>query len=110
MMRRARLAGAIALLAIASVALAPPVPAAASQWPNVNWTALLSALPTPTSPQPGPAPYCQRGRVSCLRTEISRMTTLRDSLGCDHRAVFATTYLELTKTLLQTGDPRRARA
>jgi hypothetical protein len=30
------------------------------------------------------------------------MTALRDQLGCDHRAVFATTYLELTKELLRT--------
>jgi hypothetical protein len=104
MRRRGGIAGAIAVLAIAAVL---PGPAGASQSPNVNWTVLLPALPSPTAPQPGPVPFCPKGRVSCVRTEIRRLTELRDRLGCDHRAVFATTYLELTKELLRTveADP-----
>lgn len=41
---------------------------------------------------------------------IERLRTLRDRLGCDHRAVFATTYLEPTKQIrddLRAGLVRR---
>jgi hypothetical protein len=73
--------------------------------PNTNWTALLPALPgTPNQPQPGPVPYCATPSVGCIDTEIERMTELRDRLGCDHRAVFATTYLELTKEIRRYVD------
>jgi hypothetical protein len=73
--------------------------------PNTNWTALLPPLPgTPNEPQPGPVPYCETPSIGCIDTEIERLTALRDQLGCDHRAVFATTYLELTKQLRETLD------
>lgn len=104
MRRRGRIAGAIAVIAIGVGVTALPLPTAASPALNVNWTALLPALPSPTSPQPGPVPFCPEGRVSCIRTEIRRLTALRDQLGCDHRAVFATTYLELTKEFLRTVE------
>ena len=68
--------------------------------PNTNWTALLPPAPdTPTDVQPGPVPYCESPSISCIDTEIERMTQLRDQLGCDHRGVFATTYLTLTKVM-----------
>jgi Family of unknown function (DUF5995) len=73
--------------------------------PNTNWTALLPPLSgTPIEPQPGPVPYCETPSVGCIDTEIQRMTELRDQLGCDHRAVFATTYLELTKEIRRFVD------
>ena len=37
------------------------------------------------------------------------MTELRDQLGCDHRAVFATTYLELTKEIRHFIDTDAAK-
>src|SRR4051812_34702023 len=80
--------------------------------PNTNWTALLPPLPgTPTEPQPGPVPGCESPSVGCIDTEIDHLGELRDGLGCDHRAVFATTYLELTRELRQTldTDPGRIR-
>ncbi|HEY2636122.1 MAG TPA: DUF5995 family protein, partial [Solirubrobacteraceae bacterium] len=83
-----------ALLGAATVARAatpPPI--------QVPWTTYLPAGPGPTSPQPHAVPYCRYGRVSCVQTELRRLTRLRDRLGCDHRAVFATTYLELTREL-----------
>jgi hypothetical protein len=78
--------------------------------PNTNWTALLPPLPgTPTEPQPGPVQNCEVPSVGCIDTEIQRMTELRDQLGCDHRAVFATTYLELTKEIRRFIDTDAAR-
>jgi hypothetical protein len=77
-------------------------PAAANSLlvPNTNWTALLPPAPdTPADVQPGPVPYCESPSISCIDTEIDRMTELRDQLGCDHRGVFATTYLTLTQVM-----------
>ena len=47
-------------------------------------------------------PYCKRSSVKCVDTEIRRLTGAQRLFRCDHRAVFATTYLELTRTLRQT--------
>jgi hypothetical protein len=40
--------------------------------------------------------------MRCFADTIARMRRLRDRLGCDHRAVFATTYLLLTKQMRDT--------
>lgn len=37
--------------------------------------------------------------MRCIDVEVRRLRRLQERWGCDHRAVFATTYLELTKTL-----------
>jgi Family of unknown function (DUF5995) len=75
--------------------------------PSIDWTQLLPALPSPNEPQPGPVPNCRRPTIACVQTEIDRMTALRDRLGCDHRAVFATTYLTLTQVFkgMLKADP-----
>jgi hypothetical protein len=36
--------------------------------------------------------------MKCVRVTMKRMRELQSELGCDHRAVFATTYLTLTET------------
>lgn len=89
----------IAVLAVlAGVAgLAASAPAATA--PNTDWSALLPALPSPKEPQPGPVPYCRKPSIDCVSTQARRLRELRDRLGCDHRAVFATTYLTLTRVL-----------
>jgi hypothetical protein len=102
--RRVRL-GWLALICIGVLAVAPAAHADSLLVPNTNWTALLPPLPgTPTEPQPGPVPYCETPSIGCIDTEIQRLTTLRDQLGCDHRAVFATTYLELSRKLREMLD------
>jgi hypothetical protein len=75
---------------------------------NFPWPDLLPALPTTSNPQPGPVPGCKRPTVGCIDLEIRNLGKLRGRLGCDHRAVFATTYLVLTQTLRDTlrRDPR----
>ena len=68
--------------------------------PNTNWTAMLLPAPdTPTDVQPGSVPTCETPSIACIDAQIERLTALRDELGCDHRAVFAATYLELTKVI-----------
>jgi hypothetical protein len=102
---RVRLATLVCLVVGAFGCASSPALADSFLVPNTNWTALLPPLPgTPTEPQPGPVPYCVTPSVGCIDTEIERMTELRDRLGCDHRAVFATTYLELTKEIRRYVD------
>ena len=81
-------------------------PGARAEVINIPWTELLPAQATLQNPQPGPVPHCRRASLRCVRVEIRRLREYRNKLGCDHRAVFATTYLVLTKQLLrdvQTG-------
>jgi hypothetical protein len=105
-----RLRVALATLLCALVFAWAPAPAAADSLlvPNLNWTSLLPPEPgTPTEPQPGAVPFCETPSMACVDGTITRLEALRDSLGCDHRAVFATTYLELTKHIkrLLTDKP-----
>ena len=67
--------------------------------PEVPCTDLLPGTPTSQNPQPHPIKHCREARPKCIDTEITRLKRLRDRLGCDHRGVFATTYLELTRQL-----------
>ncbi len=45
--------------------------------------------------------------MKCVRVTMKRMRELQAQLGCDHRGVFATTYLTLTETYFQVlrDDP-----
>jgi hypothetical protein len=85
----------VAALAVAcgAAASAPAAP------PGVAWTQYLPALPSPSQDHPNRIRHCETPKMLCVRTEIRRMRAKRDELGCDHRAVFATTYMELTKEL-----------
>lgn len=67
--------------------------------PNLEWTALLPPIPTKVNPQPGPVATCAKPKPGCVRAQVQRLRNARDRWGCDHRAVFATTYLTLTKQL-----------
>ena len=106
MARRLRIGVACALGALAAGLGASAAPAGASV-PNPNWTTLLPPLGSPTQTQPRPVPYCRQPTMRCIDVEIQRLTRLRDRLGCDHRGVFATTYLVLTRVLKRTlaDDP-----
>jgi hypothetical protein len=91
-------------LAVAAVLLAAAPASASLLVPNLNWTALLPPVDSPTQPQPGPVPNCEVASIACIDTEIDRLKARRDALGCDHRAIFAATYLELTKQLREDLD------
>lgn len=92
---RARLSIAVALTALACAA---PPPVAAPAEP-VDWARYLPTFGTTAQTQPGRIPYCKRSSMRCVHNEIKRMKRLQRQLHCDHRAVFATTYLELTRQI-----------
>ena len=97
-MRRVRIT--LAVLAVAMAA----APAAHAQTapPNVNWPELLPPGASPSDVQPGPMPGCRRASLKCMDFVIRRLRARRDRLGCDHRAVFADTYLVLTQEMKRT--------
>lgn len=90
-----------AFLAFGVVAIAVPATAhGASDHPaNVPWERFLPALPSSSETQPGSVPRCRKARPRCIRVQIRRMRARQERWGCDHRAVFTTTYLELTRTI-----------
>lgn len=85
--------------------------AATAQAPGVSWTQYLPALPSPSQTRPNRVAHCRRAKLKCVKTQIGRMTRLQARLGCDHRGVFATTYLELTRELRDAliADPKMLR-
>lgn len=87
---------------MAVAAFASPSPALASQDPNPPWPQLLPPRPLTDTTQPGPTPRCHKATMRCIDDTIRRMRKLRARLGCDHRAVFATTYLLLTEQARDT--------
>ena len=104
---RARLASVVAA-ATAAVLTCAGTAAASSDPANIPWESYLPPLPSPNRPQPHAVPYCRAPRLSCIDTELRRLRSAQRRLGCDHRGVFATTYLELTRVLRATvrHDPR----
>jgi hypothetical protein len=97
-MRRGWVLGAVAAVVLA-VTVGVGVPALAAPPPGVPWTEYLPALPSPPQTHPNRVAHCKRAKLRCVRVQIRRMRELQARLGCDHRAVFATTYLELTRGL-----------
>ncbi len=89
-------------------ALALAAPAGAAEPVAFNWTTLLPALSSPDGNRGGPQPGCRRASMKCVNYVIRRLRKTRNRFGCDHRAVFATTYLTLTQVMKRTMlDDRR---
>src|SRR3954468_9187737 len=80
-----------------AVALALPAAAGAASSP-IHWESYLPDFP-PKGPLPGAVPGCKKPSIKCIDSEIRTMRRWQVKLGCDHRAVFDTTYLTLTKYL-----------
>ena len=96
---RISIAAALAALAIGAGT------SARAETVNVPWSELLPPLPSSADVQPRGVRFCRTAKPRCVRVTIRRLRRLRNRWGCDHRAVFATTYLELTK---QIWDDMRA--
>jgi hypothetical protein len=91
-------------------ALAVAAPARAENVVLPNWPSALPPAPgTPAATVPLGWESCPKGKVSCVRRVIREMTARWRPLdqSCDHRAVFALTYLRTTEEFLRTiqGDP-----
>jgi hypothetical protein len=96
------------IAAIAAALVCAQGAGASSDPANVQWETLLPAMPSSARVQPHSVPFCRRGRVACVDTEMGRLRAAQEGFRCDHRGVFATTYLELTRELRRTlrRDPR----
>jgi hypothetical protein len=105
-MRRVRGRGFTTLaVAVAAVALLGGVfagGASGAAVPNLPWTDPLPPLASPTPGEEVEVEHCEEPSIECVRFQIERMEELQERLGCDHRAVFATTYLELTREAERT--------
>jgi hypothetical protein len=64
---------------------------------NVHWESFLPAMPGTAEIQPGKVAFCRKATYRCVDEQIKRMKRAQREFGCDHRAVFSTTYLELTR-------------
>jgi hypothetical protein len=84
-------------LLIVGLVLALPAAAWGASSP-VHWESYLPDFP-PKGPLPGAVPGCRTPSLKCIDTEIRTMRATQRGLGCDHRAVFDTTYLVLTQYL-----------
>jgi hypothetical protein len=96
------------MLACAAALAAAPAPARAEEPVYVDWTTLLPAMPGGAGAEGGPQPGCRRASMRCVDSTIRRLRRVRNRFGCDHRAVFATTYMMLTQVIKRTmrEDPR----
>ena len=95
----------VAAIAIAITAAAWFLPAGGS----ANHRALVigpgnvvAPIEIPRRPLPGPVPGCRHASVRCVSATVRRLRALEERMGCNHRAVFATTYRVLTQVALET--------
>jgi hypothetical protein len=97
----ARRAIAVAVAGLAA-AVAATVPALGSG-PRlvIGKDNLVAPLEIPADPHPGPVPGCRTPSVKCVRLTVERLRRIETRLGCDHRAIFATTYRVLTQVALR---------
>jgi hypothetical protein len=101
----------IVLGVLGAALIAAPAARADHQELHLPLFELLPPQPTPTSVQPRPPViHCgQRPDIACVERVVAEMTRRWEPLdiGCDHRAVFALTYLRTTEGFLATlrADP-----
>jgi uncharacterized protein DUF5995 len=105
-------ARAIAIVAVVVAMLAiAPAAGARSAGPLPGWPGLLPPRPDVSHGKlPLGFDVCPRGGLRCPRRVVAEMTERWEPLDedCDHRAVFALTYLRTTEEYLRTvsSDPR----
>lgn len=68
---------------------------------DLPWPQLLPPLPTPTTAQPHPVPRCSQASIECVNGLVRRLRKQWRGFdaSCDHRAVIAYSYLEITRGL-----------
>lgn len=88
--------GGLAVAAVLAVAVPPA--SAQAQYPGIPWSELLPPLPSPGQERPEGVAHCRTPGLHCVNNALRRLRNARDEFGCDHRGVFATTYMTLTRT------------
>ena len=97
-----------AAAAFAALILVLAVPAAAgARGIGVHWESYLPDMPPIGGPQGHAVPGCRRATLACIDGEVRHLARIQQRYGCDHRGVFATTYLELTRALRATAAEKR---
>ena len=98
-------------MALAISLAAVPSAAADHHDTNLPWPSLLPTLPTPNVPQPHGVPNCRRARIACIDRLIRRLTRQyrRLDAACDHRVLFARSYLRITQGLREDLARKRPR-
>ena len=101
--------GACFACAGAALALAAAPAGADHSNANLPWPQHLPPQEVTTKAPPKPIRSCRRARLRCVVRVIRRMTRRWQQLdaACDHRAVFALTYLRTTEAFLQTITEQR---
>jgi hypothetical protein len=87
-----------ALAVAAALAFAPSPASAQVEYPGIPWSGLLPPLPSPSQERPEGVANCRTPGLHCVSNALERLRRARDEFGCDHRGVFATTYMTLTRT------------
>jgi hypothetical protein len=103
--------GSLLAAVLAGVALAMAAPARAEPIPSPNLEALLPDTPAPASVQPHPVANCEHASIACIDGLERRLRTLWRPLdaACDHRAMFALSYLRITEGLRRLVAAGRVR-
>jgi hypothetical protein len=101
--------GASFACAGAAIVLAAGPAAADHSDANLPWPEHLPPQEVSTEAQPQPLRNCRRARLRCVVRVVARMTRRWQQLdaACDHRAVFALTYLRTTEAFLRTIRQQR---
>lgn len=99
-------AGVVALLLAAAAVLGAKPRRPAFVVPRNH---LAAPLQIPAHPRPGPVPNCRHASIRCVRTVVARLREREKHFGCNHRAVFFTTYRVLTQGILKalTDNPHQ---
>jgi len=98
----------LGVLAVAAVLPAMPTHASGQvQYPGIPWSELLPPVATPNQQRPPGVAHCRNPGLGCISNALRRLRDARDRFGCDHRGVFATTYMTLTRTFrrMMVEDP-----
>src|SRR5205085_7746383 len=79
-----------------------PATAGAAEPVNFSWTSFLPPMAGAPGGTGGPQPGCRKATIKCVNRVMRGLRRRQRAFGCDHRAVFSTTYLELTRVLRRT--------
>jgi hypothetical protein len=95
------LTAALAVVAAVAAGLLAAPAAADHDDADIGWPQLLPPGASPASAQPHPVPRCRQVSIRCVDSLVSRLRAQWHAYdrSCDHRAVIAYSYLQITRGL-----------